>query len=211
MNTIARRCTAAAVVVLTLVATSCGDDGGGDDAQDGTDASESTVADAGESSGDDGADSSGDDAGESSGDDVATGSANPCDVITQEQWEVLFGAGVTKGDASGGADNCNVLTSGASPGHEVALSNFSASFETTFDDQVAAYAGCDEATVLDGVGDQAIIDTSCLAIAGSAWVIVDDGGDILLVSYDVGEPSTADLAAVEATLTTITQDMLAAR
>lgn len=200
------RCSAAAVLLaLVLAATGCSDDESADSTDATVDAAESTVAD-------DGGDSSDDTTSETTGDDASGDTAgNPCEVVTQEQWEVLFGDGVTKADASGGPDNCNVLTSGSSPGHEVSLSNLSANFETTFDAEVTNNAGCGEATDLEGTGDQAVVDTSCLGVSGMAWVIVDDGGDVLLVSFSAGEPSEADPAAVEDTLATIAQDMLAAR
>lgn len=200
MSTARRAAAAAALLVLALATGGCGDDGE-EATDDTTPVADDTPLDTGGATTDD-----------APSDTADGGSGNPCEVVTQEQWEVLFGAGVTKSDASGGPDNCNILTSGASPGHEVSLSNLSASFDTTFDEQVAANLGCGDSSVtVDGVGDQAVVDTSCLAISGRAWVLVDDGGDILLVSFNAAEPSDADPAAVEETLTTIAQDMLAAR
>lgn len=92
------------------------------------------------------------------GDEEAGGPANPCDAVTQQQWEAIFGAGVIKSDASGTADSCNVLTSGSSPGHELALTNLSRSGTTTFDEALATYRGCSgEPTELD-LGERAVAD-----------------------------------------------------
>ena len=138
---------------------------------------------------------------------------NPCAVVTEAQWQTLFGAGVKKSDASGGAASCNVLTSGASPGHEVELTNFSVNLSsTTFEDQLGYNAPCgsDPAEELTGVGERAVLDTSCLALTGRAWVIAEHDGDVYGLFMNAGEPSKADPAQVRAVLTTIATEALAA-
>ena len=152
--------------------------------------------------------------GEEADDGTSGGGDNPCEVVTQAQWETLFGAGVKKSDASGGKDNCNVLTSGSSPGHEVEFTNFSANLPNTdFDAQVGYNPPCgsEPAKALSGVGDKAVIDTSCLTLSGSAWVLAEQGGDVFGVFVNMGAPSKAPVAEVEQVLTTIAKDALAAR
>lgn len=172
-----RRRSAPAAVLLALVvaAAACGGDDGGA-ASPGGDTTAATGA-----PGTDTTTPAG-------GGEEASGSANPCDAVTQQQWEAIFGAGVTKSDASGTADSCKVLTSGSSPGHELALTNLSMSGTASFDEALATYRGCSgEPTELD-LGERAVADGSCLGLSGKATVIVQDG-DILLVTLNLGEPA----------------------
>lgn len=213
-STSTRRLAFAAAVTLALAGGACSSDDSEDDAGDGG-APSSTAAASTTDGADEGGDETADGAtdGESDSEDGESGgSGNPCSVVTQEQWETLFGAGVTKADGSGSADNCNILTSGSSPGHEISLTNLSASRETAFEDELTNNPGCGGAAIeLEGVGDQAVIDTSCLAMSGRAWVIAEVGGDVLLMSFDAGEPTDVDTATFTETFTVIATDMVAAR
>ncbi len=140
--------------------------------------------------------------------------SNPCAVVTQKMWETMFGAGVTKSDASGGPDNCNVLTKGTSPGHEVSFTNFSANLpNTNYDAQLGYNPPCTDgpAKTITGVGDKAVVDTSCLKLSGRAWVITESGGDVFGIFFDAGEPAKTDAAAIESTLVGIAKEALAAR
>jgi len=193
MPNLRRATAAAALAALLLTAGACSSD---DDSASETDPT-STAAD-GEDSG---ADDSGSDA----------GSDNPCDTVTQEQWTAIFGEGVTKSDASGSVDNCNVLTSGSSPGHEISLANLASVGTTSFDEAVAGYASCSGSPTDVDVADQAILDTSCLETAGSAWVIAEDGDDILLVYLSTGAPAEGDPAEIGDTLTEVAAGMVDAR
>lgn len=197
------RLAALTLTTLLLVAAGCGSD-------DAESASSTTGAAAESSDTSAATGAEGSEGSESAG----GGDGKPCEVVTQAQWETLFGAGVKKGDASTGKDNCNVLTSGASPGHEVEFTNFSASLpDTDFDAQLGFNGPCgaDPAKSLSGVGDKAVIDTSCLALSGRAWVIAEQGGDVFGVFVNMGEPSKAAPADVEKVLSTIAKDALAAR
>ncbi len=107
-----------------------------------------------------------------------------------------------------------MLTSGSSPGHEISFVNFSANLSnTTFDAQVGFNPPCGSAPAaeLAGVGDRAVLDTSCVAISGRAWIIAEVDGDVVGLFFNAGEPAKTEAATVGTTLTTIAKDVLAAR
>lgn len=190
--------------MLLLSAAACGGD---DDAEAG-----STTADAEQPAPEAADDEAGDDQGEDEGSDEggSSGSSNPCEAVTQEQWEAMFGAGVTKGDASGGSDNCNILTSGSSPGHELALTDLALVGTESFDEALSFNAGCEGAPAELDLGDRAVLDTSCLELVGTAFALVQDGDAILLVTLELGEPAT-DASAVADAFTEAVVDTVAAR
>lgn len=200
------RLAGSALAALLLFTAACGSDDGdagssavGAPAEATSDAATSDTAATGDTAG--GSDAAGGGAGD-----------NPCAVVTEAQWETLFGAGVQKSDASGGKANCNVLTRGTSSGHEVELTNFSVNLaNTTFEDQLGYNAPCgsEPAKELSGVGDRAVLDTSCLSLSGRAWVIAEHDGDVYGLFMDAGEPSKADPAQVATVLTTIATEALA--
>jgi hypothetical protein len=174
----ARRVLAALVVAPLVLLGACG----GDDETEATpDATTETTAANGDQGNGDGP--------------TMEGPANPCDAVTQEQFAAIFGADSTKADASGTKDRCSVLTSGGIG--QIEMQNLATMGTTSFDDAVATYQGCTPDSAKDvEIGDKAVVDTSCLPQSGTAQVIVDDGGDILRISMNIGEPAQGDTTAV---------------
>lgn len=175
----ARRVLAALVVAPVLLLGACGGDEDSD-ASPTTDAPATTAADGGQDGGDA---------------PTPEPPANPCGAVTQEQFAAIFGADATKAEASGTRDRCSVLTSGGIG--QIEMQNLATMGTTSFDEAVSTYQGCTENSSSEvEIGDKAVADTSCLPQSGTAQVIVDDGGDILRISMNIGEPAQGDTAAV---------------
>lgn len=175
-----------AALLLTVAAAACG----GDDTSD-TTAGTSQNGSSTEAGG-----GSGGDGNDGDGNDTEAGPANPCDAVTQAQWEAIFGSGTTKADASGTRDRCSIATAGASSGETISLEEQSAFGITSFDQALTTYTGCDgEPTEID-LADRAVLDTSCLGQAGTAFVLAQSGDDVLYISLDFGDIPTGDPTAI---------------
>lgn len=136
---------------------------------------------------------------------------NPCSALTQAQWEALFGPGARKGNPAGDAERCGVTSNGA-PRNSVSFTDVTTLRNRTFDDVVDGTPTCSASpTPLRGVGDRAVIDTSCAATNGQARVIIEDGGYTLVLAYDAGGPAPVDDAAIATTLTEIARRIVAGR
>ena len=126
-------------------------------------------------------------------------------------WETTLPDGVTKGEASGGEDNCNILTSGSSPGHEIALTNLAVVGTDSFEEALSFNTGCGDAEPTElTLVDRTVVDTSCLEVVGTAFALAQDGDAVLLVEVDLGGPAT-DAAAVADAFTEVVVDVISAR